>query len=268
MRTGLADGPAFVRLMKHYVIDYTNRNDQTQTAFIMEPDYELRMGDHLLRGRDSEYHAATAKQMDQFPNLCLTVHEIVTSGERLAMRFSEHGASRLHDGRQCSWGGIGLYAWNGEKLVRNLVEQDYFSRRRQLRTGAALPVDHPALSPWTQAAVAPDTCAETVVRDWLNAGALAHTPGVLLDDQWTGAPVSPLIEQQRVEINDLFSCGEAVAFHVTQHGNFIPDKELTGPAGTPTHLNMAGIVRVADGRVSAGRIIRNRIELARRLPSA
>lgn len=268
MSLGLADGPAFVRLMKHYVIDYTNRNDQTQTAFIMEPDYELRMGDHLLRGRETEYRAATAKQMDQFPNLCLTVHEIVTSGERLAMRFSEHGASRLHGGKQCSWGGIGLYSWNGDKLVRNLVEQDYFSRRRQLQTGKPLPVDHPALSPWTTAAVAPDAEAEATVREWLHSGQLAQTPGISLDDQWTGAPVSPLIEQERIEINDLFSCGNAVAFHVTQHGRLLPDPELTGPAGTPTHLNMAGIVRIEDGRIASGRIIRNRIELARRLPDA
>jgi hypothetical protein len=66
-----ADGPAFIRLMKHYVIDYTNRNDQSQTAAIMEPDYLLRMGEHRVQGRDTAYHAATAKQMDQFPNLCM-----------------------------------------------------------------------------------------------------------------------------------------------------------------------------------------------------
>lgn len=264
MTLGLADGPAFVRLMKHYVVDYTNRNDQTQTALIMEPEYELRMGDHLLRGRDTAYHAATAKQMDQFPNLCLTVHEIVTSGERLAMRFSEHGASRLHDGRKCAWGGIGLYTWNGQKLVSNLVEQDYFSRRRQLRTDTPLPVDHPALSPWTETASAPHEEAELAVRSWLDSGRLADTPGVLLDDQWTGATVAPLIEQDRVEINDLFSCGNAVAFHIAQHGRLLPDEDLSGPEGALTHLHMAGIVRVEDGRVASGRIIRNRIELARR----
>lgn len=265
MTLSITDGPAFIRLMKHYVVDYTNRNDQTQTLPIMEPDYELRMGDHRLQGRDGPYHAATAKQMDQFPNLCLTVHEIVTSGERLAMRFSEHGASRLHDGRRCAWGGIGLYAWNGSKLVRNLVEQDYFSRRRQLRTGEPLAVDHPALAPWNETAAAPERAAEATVRAWLESGALAQTPGVLLDDQWTGAAVSPLIEQSHVEVSDLFSCGNAVAFHVAQHGRFVPDAELPGPAGATTYLHMAGMVRVADGAVTKGRIIRNRLELSRRL---
>jgi hypothetical protein len=259
------DGPAFIRLMKHYVLDYTNRNDQSQTVQIMEPDYELGMGDHRLRGRDSDYHDATAKQMTQFPNLCLTVHEIVTSGERLAMRFSEHGASRLHDGRRCAWGGIGLYAWNGSKLTRNLVEQDYFSRRRQLRTGLPLPVDHPALAPWNESAAPPDAGAEATVRAWLESGALANTPSVVLDDQWTGAAVTPLIDQEWIEINDLFSCGDAVAFHIAQHGRFLPDAELTGPAGAETYLHMAGLVRVESGSVASGRIIRNRLELARRL---
>jgi hypothetical protein len=265
MTLGTADGPAFIRLMKHYVIDYTNRNDQTQTATIMEPEYELRMGDHLLCGRDTAYHAATAKQMTQFPNLCLTVHEIVTSGDRLAMRFSEHGSSRLHDGCQSAWGGIGLYAWNGRKLVRNLVEQDYFSRRRQLKTGEPLPVDHPARAPWNQPAAAASPQAEASVRSWLHTGALAATPGVLLDDQWAGAPVTPLIDQTHIEINDLFSCGTAVAFHLAQHGRLLPDDEVAGPAGSPAYLHMAGLVHVEAGRVIHGRIIRNRLDLARRL---
>lgn len=265
MNLTTANGPDFIRLMKHYVIDYTNRNDQTQTAEIMEPDYLLRMGDHLVRGRDTNYHAATAKQMDQFPNLCLTVHEIATSGERLAMRFSEHGSSRLHEGRQCAWGGIGLYRWNGKKLVSNSVEQDYMSRRLQLKAGQSHLVDHPAVDPWNTKAEAPDEAAEETVRQWLESGSLASTPGVLLDDQWTGIPASPLIDQTHVEINDLFSCGPTVAFHVTQHGRLMPDGQVIGAFGSPAYLHMAGMVRVQHGKVSSGRIIRNRLELSRRV---
>lgn len=260
-----ADGPAFIALMKHYVLDYTNRNDQSQTPAIMEPDYVLCMGEHIVSGRDTAYHAATAKQMEQFPNLGLTVHEIATSGERLVMRFSEHGASQLHDGARCSWGGIGLYSWNGRKLVRNSVEQDYLSRRRQLREGVPHRVDHPAIAPWNTIAEAPDAAAEAVVGAWLDSGALAATPNVLLDDQWTGATVSPLIEQSRIEVNDLFSCGNVVAIHITQHGALVPDDEVAGEAGQPAFLHMAGIVHVADGRIVSGRIIRNRLDLARRL---
>jgi hypothetical protein len=265
MTLSTADGPAFIRLMKHYVIDYTNRNDQSQTPLIMEPDYLLRMGEHFVRGRDTNYHAATAKQMDQFPDLCLTVHEIATSGDRLVMRFSEHGASRLHKGRKCVWGGIGLYAWNGRKLVRNAVEQDYLSRRRQLGSGMPHAVDHPAIAPWNTAADAPDPEAEAIVRAWLEDGMLARTPGVLLDDAWTGATVSPLIDQTHIELNDFFSCGRTVAFHLAQHGTLLPDGDVQGEAGTVAFLHMAGLVHVAEGRVATGRIIRNRLDLARRL---
>lgn len=268
MTLSTADGPAFIRLMKHYVLDYTNRNDQTQTPAIMDPDYVLRMGEHVVAGRDTAYHAATAKQMQQFPGLCLTVNEIATSGERLVMRFSEHGASKLHGDRRCAWGGIGLYSWNGRKLVSNSVEQDYLSRRRQLGDGGAQSVDHPAIAPWNTVAEEPDEVAEGIVRQWLESGALAATPGVLLDDQWTGAEVSPLIEQSGIEINDLFSCGQTVAFHITQHGGLIPDGEIRGRADTPAFLHMAGLVHVADGRVGSGRIIRNRLELLRRLKTA
>lgn len=268
MNLTTADGPAFIRLMKHYVIDYTNRNDQSQTAAIMEPDYVLRMGEHVVEGRDTAYHAATAKQMDQFPNLGLTVHEIATSGARLVMRFSEHGASRLHDDRRCAWGGIGLYAWNGTRLVRNWVEQDYLSRRRQLGAGRPHRVDHPAVAPWNTVAEAPDSRAESIVRAWLEDGGIARTPAVLLDDSWSGAEVSPLIDQSRIELNDFFSCGGTVAFHLTQHGALLPDEEVQGEKGRPAFLHMAGIVHVQDDRVASGRIIRNRLELARRLARA
>lgn len=268
MSLSIADGPAFLRLMKHYVLDYTNRNDQTQTAAIMEPDYLLRMGDHEVRGRDTGYRAATAKQMDQFPNLCLTVHEIATSGERLAMRFSEHGRSRLHGDRGCAWGGIGLYAWNGTKLVANNVEQDYLARKRQLRTGVPDLVDHPALAPWNVEPQTPDPIAEAAVRTWLEEGRLASTPGVLLDDQWTGQAASPLVAQSHVEINDLFSCGAAVAFHVTQHGGLIPDGDIAGTVGQQVRLHMAGLVHISDGRIASGRIIRNRLALQRSLATA
>lgn len=268
MTLSLADAPAFLRLMKHYVLDYTNRNDQSQTPAIMEADYVLRMGDYFVRGRDTEYHAATAKQMEQFPNLCLTVHEIATSGERLVMRFSEHGRSRAHDNRGCAWSGIGLYKWNGKKLVMNHVEQDYLARKRQLRTGIPDLVDHPALSPWNTAAEAPDLDAESVVKTWLESGALAQTPGVLLDDQWTGIAASPLVAQSHVEINDFFSCGKAVAFHLTQHGGLIPEDDVVGEAGTPVRLHMAGLVHVENDEVRRGRIVRNRLDLIRSLGRA
>lgn len=262
---GVADGPAFLRLMKRYVVDYTNSHDQAQTETIMEPDYLLRMGEHEVVGRDGAYAAATRRQMDQFPGLGLTVHEIWTSGERLAMRFSEHGASARHGGAVAAWSGIGLYSWNGERLTANNVEQDYLSRARQLGSGIALGVEAPTAAPWDGASTAPYTAAEDVVRRWLESGALETTPGVLCDDAWVGIRMPRLIDQTGIAINDLFSCGSAVGFHASQHG-LLTDEAFDGIApGREVTLHMAAMVHVADGAVAHGRVIRNRLDLHRSL---
>lgn len=262
---GLDDGAAFLRLMKRYVVDYTNSHDQDVTWSLMEPDYLLRMGPHHVVGRDTAYRAATRKQMDQFPGLGLTVHEVWTSGERLMMRFSEHGASARHEGRRCAWGGIGLYSWNGDRLVRNFVEQDYFSRARQLASGQSNPVEGPAVAPWDTEARAPDAEDEAVVRAWLETGRLAETPGVICDDGWTGQDAGIVLDQTGLTINDLFSCGDKVGFHVVQHGTARADFADGSGAGRAGDLYMAGIVTVRDGSVRDGRIIRNRLELQRSL---
>jgi predicted ester cyclase len=258
-------GADFIALMRRYVVDYTNRHDQAVTGTIMEPDYLLVMGDHEVRGRDTSYHAATRKQFDQFPGLCLTVNEIRTSGERLVMRFTEHGASRLHDDKACAWSGLGLYRWNGARLVSNAVEQDYFSRREQLRVGVAQPVLPPDIAPWDQPSEAPDPEAEEIVRKWLDSGQLAATSGVLLDDQATGAEPMQLLEQEGIEINDLFSCGPNVAFHIVQHGRLRGVAGFEGNQGRKVYLHAAGLVRVEDGRVCSGHVVTNRLDLQRRL---
>jgi hypothetical protein len=267
MALSVEDGAAFVALMKRYVVDYTNRHDQAQTEFIMEPDYVLRMGEHVVGGRDGAYWSATAKQLTQFPGLGLTVHEIATSGERLVMRFSEHGASRYHEGRLCAWSGIGLYAWNGERLTRNFVEQDYFARKRQLASGVPGVIESPSIAPWDTKAQGPDAEAEAVVLAWLKGGDMAKTPGVMFDDQRPCEPALRLVDQTSLVVNDLFSCGPNVAFHVTQHGGLAPGGGIKGVAGTLVALHMAGLVRIEDGRVGGGRVIRNRLNLARRMAS-
>jgi hypothetical protein len=263
---GIANGPDFLRLMKRYVVDYTNSHDQTQTAGIMESNYTLRMGEHLVTGRDGAYAQATRRQLEQFPGLGLTVHEIWTSGERLVMRFSEHGASIRHAGARAAWGGIGLYHWNGTRLTANNVEQDYFSRAAQLAAGVSHPVEPPAVAPWDTLAAAADTSATLVVREWLEDGGIATSPGVICDDAWTGTSTAKIVEQTRITINDLFSCGSVVAFHVSQHGTLAADfAQRRAEPGRQVTLHSAGVVHVIAGSVAHGRVIRNRQELLRSL---
>lgn len=261
MTIGIDAAPRFLALMKRYCVDYVNVGDQSVTRDLMVEDYLLRMGDHEVRGRDTNYHAATAQQMRQYPGLMLTVHEIWTSGERLMMRFSEHGR-RAKDGAYCAWGGIGLYRWNGEKLIQNNVEQDYWSRRRQIDEGVVDRVDHPAVAPFNGDGEAPDVGAEALVRTWLEAGGLAETPGVHCDEAWQDLPQMRAIEQESIAINDLFSVGSSVAFHVTQNGRTAEDFGAL-PVGSPSRLHAAGIVHVEGSRVARGRVIRNRTDMMR-----
>jgi hypothetical protein len=253
--------PPFVALMRRYCVDYTSRHDLTVCDEIMDPGYTLNMGGHRLAGRDGAYKTAAAQQFGQFPGLGLTVNQVICSGDRLALRFTEHGASVRHGGAQAAWGGIGLYRWDGRVLLENFVEQDYFGRRRQLAGGGPDRVEPPAVAPWDTAAVPPDPAAEEVVRAWLTAGDVTGVAGVTVDD---GRGMGRLINVVRTEIDDLFSAGGHVAFHVCQHGTVIgrePPLNISGPG----LLHVAGLVTVAGGRVTGGRVIRDRLGLLRRL---
>ncbi|ODU05041.1 MAG: hypothetical protein ABS81_08630 [Pseudonocardia sp. SCN 72-86] len=248
----------FVALMRRYVNDYTNRHDTSVCAEIMEPGYTLRMGPHEVAGRDELYIPAAQKQFAEFPGLCLTVHEIVTNGERLAMRFSEHGRSVRHDGAAAVWTGLGLYRWNGRKLVDNFVEQDYLSRRRQLAGGPTAVVEAPATAPWDTVALPSSAEAEAVVRSWIDSDG----GGVTVDD-------SPaLLADASSQVDDLFSAGSDVAFRVTHTGTYSGGLDVDPSlVGHPATLHMVGLVHVAGGRVVGGNVVRDRLGMVRSLSS-
>ncbi|MBY8825634.1 nuclear transport factor 2 family protein [Sphingomonas colocasiae] len=263
MSFDLSDGHRFLQIMKRYCIDYVNVGDQAVTRDLMVEDYVLHMGAYEVVGRDTAYFDATASLMAQYPGLMLTLHEIATSGERLMMRFSEHGR-RAKDGAFCAWGGIALYRWNGDKLVHCSVEQDYWSRRRQIETGRVDPIDAPAPAPWRVDPQPASPDAEAVVRAWLIGGGLAITPAVRCDDTWATGQSMRALDQERIDILDIFSAGEKVAFRVEQHGR-VADDFAIGKQGQGASLHATGIVHVRDGRVHAGRAIRNRFDMGKRL---
>src|SRR3546814_14996826 len=83
------------------------------------------------------------------PGLGLTVHELVLNDDRLCMRLSEHASLPTPQGRRlAAWSGIGLYQWDGERLVENYVEQDFLSRRAQLPRGDPHQLEPTSLDPW------------------------------------------------------------------------------------------------------------------------
>lgn len=254
----------FVALMRRYVVDYLVCQNPAVCQEIMTPDYVLHMGGTDLGPRDEAYVPAVVRQLDQFPGLCMTVHEIVLSAdERLAMWFSQHGAAARHAGRSAVWAGIGLYQWDGTRLTSNYALEDYYARRNQLSRGTPNAVEPPAVAPWDTLPQARNAAAETAVREWLTRGRWDHADRIAFDDDPIGSS-RPLVDVAHTHIDDLFSAGDRVAFHVTQTGRYCGGLDTPAAAvGRATTLYSAGIVSVDDSGRIAGRVVRERGGLGR-----
>jgi hypothetical protein len=239
----------FVALMRKYCIDYTNSHDQSLYDEIMEPDYVVHISGFDLP-REPLYRQAVTDIFGRAPGLGLVVHEFVLNGDRLCMRFSEHGAMPAGDGttrRLACWRGIGLYKWNGKRLTENYVEQDYLSAHRQLQSGEPHELDPIHLDPWMSTeAVAPDPGAEDAVRAWLAKGDLTNADRHRIDDSLTDGPV---IDLHEVTVDDLFSAGPRVAFHIVGRGPYRRgvDDVTDDHVGEDATLHVAGLASVDSG---------------------
>lgn len=259
--------------MRRFVVDFMNGHNATVCREIMDGDYRLRVGDQLICGRDTHYRPAVQAQLDQFPGMGLTVHHLVTSGDQVAMHFTEHGASGGCGGPVAAWQGIALYRWNGSQLTSCAAEEDYFARRRQLKSGAAEAVASPMPAPWDVVAADPNPHHERIVREWLADGGrlegppLAQTSLSQTSLSQTDLDSSIKFEVTEVEITELFSAGSEVAFHVHHRGRYLGGLPDTPANGRDVSLYGAGIVTVAGGAVVGARIVRDRSGLQRQLRS-
>lgn len=253
-----------VMLMRRFVVDWLDRSDPHACEAIMSPHYIAAVGGVRLVGRD-DYVAATVEQLQQFPGLLLTVHELFTSGEQVALRFTEHGGT-ADRGRAAAWTGIGIFTWDGSVLTANVTEEDYLARRRQLKTGQVDSVASPLVAPWAVMPEPPDRNAEDAVRRWLMDRHEAGDPRVQLDDAWTGQPTPALIDMETVEIDTLFSAGRRVAFHATVCGTYQGGLDVPPlPAATKLSLRFCGTVLVDEAGALSGHIVRDRAGLRREL---
>jgi predicted ester cyclase len=242
----------FVRIMQRYIEDYCNHHDTSVCQEIMAPRYVVHIGGRHHIGRDELYIPAASAAFGNFPDLRLAVHELYTNGDRLVMRFSERGHHK-DTGNLACWGGIGLYDWDGERLVENWVEQDYASRTAQIfgqRPGDRLDTPHP--DPWATTVVPTDAAVEAVGRAFVGRGDLLAAPDVVIDDSWLHGPASVPIAVDHVEVDDLFSVGDRVAAHV----------RLFDAAGR--FLSVSVILRLEGGAVVSVRAVTDRLALAER----
>ena len=248
----------FVALMRTYCIDYTNSHDQSLYEQIMEPDYVVHING-LSLVRSTTYADAVRKIFAAAPGLGIVVHEFVLNGDRLCMHFSEHAAMPAGGERALAcWRGIGLYNWNGRRLTENYVEQDYFAMQAQMASGHPHPLMPPHLDPWTTTEAVPaDPAAERTVRAWLDRADLGAAPAHDIDDARTGATYQAVLDPREVVVNDLFSAGADVPFHVTIRGPYRGGLGAAAEAhlGKTARLHVAGIARVADGAVASVRAV-------------
>ncbi|MGM7670553.1 nuclear transport factor 2 family protein [Microbacterium sp. A93] len=260
--------PALGLLLRDYAYAYTASHDFDVCDRLMVKDYVLRMGEFEIRGRDDAYKPATEKQYRQYPGLGFTVHDFMTSGNRAALRFSEHGKSLL-TGKDASWRGVSLYRWDGERLTECRVEQDYFSRRRQSEGAASHPVPAPGTDPWTDSLAAESDPVESSVRRWLEHGELFASDDVEFDDESEAGHERARLEGLSVDVLDLFSCGERAAFHIRADGVYAGGlgAEFDSLIGTPGSLYASGYVSTSAGAIT-GHVVTDRLSYTRRLAAA
>jgi hypothetical protein len=259
--TAAAAAPSIVlALMRRWVVDYFNRQDASACAQFIAPDYALRIGETVFAGRDTQWLPAVDKQFQTFPGMGMTVHQVLVGSDRVATLFSEHGASGGVGGRMAVWSGVGIYRSNGSQLTGCVAQEDYMTRLRQLKSGVADPVEPPAVAPWDTVAMPPDLQAERVVRNWLAQSWPVADSSVRCDDEHiTGVPL--VFDVHSGEITELFSSGPEVAFHVRQTGRYRAGLPGIDARSETFVLHCNGIVRVRDGQVRSGRVIRDRIGL-------
>lgn len=257
-----------VSLAHQFTVNFFNGHDVSVCTQIMAPDYSLRLGDYVIAGRDAQYMPALQQQFEQFPGIVMTAHKVITNGDKIALQVTESGASGGPGGRVACWTAIALYRWDGSQLTSCLAQEDYASRRRQLKSGIVDPIDSPTPAPWDTVPIDSDPSAEAIVSAWLTTSAWMTTPGLRIDDENRetedrNTNERLVFEVHSTEIAELFSAGADVAFHVCHHGKYISGfSDLPVPDTHSTQvLYSAGMVTVADGRVVSGRIIRDRLAL-------
>ncbi|RST87698.1 nuclear transport factor 2 family protein [Aquibium carbonis] len=245
-------------LTRRWVSDYFNRHDAEAARRFCAADYTLKIGDVVLSGRDDVWLPAVDRQMRDYPGLTMTVHETLTGPGWAAVWFSEHGQRGQSS---AVWSGVAIYREAGGILTGCIAQEDYMTRRRQLKGGEADLVDRPCAAPWDTAAQEPNRANEAAVAAWLE-GRWPKDGAVPCDDEHlTGDPIA--FDVETIETREMLSAGNRVAFSVRQHGVYRSGIEEEASASAFFDVN--GLLTVENDRIVSGRVIRDRMGLAGRL---
>ncbi len=152
-----------VRHLRRYCSEYVGRQNTDALDDLLVDDYVLKIGGSDYLGPDA-FKAAAKGVFSQFPTVDVAMHEIVVDGDRVGALFTERSSLSAKPDRSAIWEVVTLFRWNGEKFTTCWVEQDFYGRRQQLRSGT--PADH-ALSgadPWMAQTTPQDDGAADAAR--------------------------------------------------------------------------------------------------------
>lgn len=253
------------RLLRGFAVDFLTSHDVAAVEWLMDPAYRLSIGGYVLDGRDDGYLPATAAQLDLFPGLCVTVHDTIVGTAGVAMRFTEHGVS-MREKVASTWGGITLFRMSGGRLSHGWAEEDYFARKRQLKSGECNAILPPHPCPWDAPAMPPSDQTERAARTW------ANDPALLCGDEVEqiaseGPRFEACILPRSITVSHLFSAGNRAALHLVCSGEYAGGFAEIDEAqiGTPVELRVAAMLDVTDGRVIRAQLSADRLGLQRAL---
>ena len=264
----MTEVPLLAERLRRYSFAYTASHDPSICDDLMVDDYTLHMGEYEIRGRDLNYKPAAIKQLRQFPGLGMSVHDLLITPERAALQFSEYGRSAV-TGTTAAWAGVSMYHWDGDRLTDCRVEQDYYSRRAQLRSDRPHPIEPVAHDPWAVPIETPDPRVEQIARSWITDNGTATLDVGSVDDEPAAPPARIVLADPSYEILDCFSGAERAAFHVTARGTVAAWPGAPADLiGRPALVYYAGLATIRDGRVSGARVISDRLAVERRMRAA
>jgi predicted ester cyclase len=254
------------RLLRGFAVDFLTSHDVSVVDGIMDPAYRLTIGGHIFDGRDKVYLPAATAQLDQFPGLVVTVHDVLLAPDAVGMRFSEHGVSCRNQGRAAAWGGITMFRLENGRLLHGWADEDYLARKRQLTTGVCDAVKSPHPAPWDVHVEPPDPASLEVTRRWLGS------PRAFVDidtDQICaeGPSFTELITIDEFHVDVMMSAGARVAFRVVSRGRYAGgfadiDRSRVGQS---IDLSTMGLVTVRGNEVCDVQIVFDRLGLYRSL---
>lgn len=257
---------AQARLLRGFAVDFLTSHDLSVVGQIMDPAYRLTIGGHIFEGRDQVYLPAAAAQLEQFPGLVVTVHDVLLAPDAVAMRFSEHGVSGRNQGRAAVWGGITMFRLMHGRLLHGWADEDYFARKRQLTTGVCDQVKPPHPAPWDVPVEPSDPASLETARRWLtDPRAFADRDVEQICAE--GPTFAELIVVDEFQIDVMMSAGARVVFRAISHGRYaggFTDIDRSR-AGQSIDLSVTGLVSVRNNTVCGAQIVFDRLGLYRSL---